>query len=308
MNNNFYWTVYKNLESELIDLSNSIHIDDKQLEVYSIKIAELILRTVVEIESLSKTLYFENGGEKSYDNNLFFDTDCLDLLEKKWLLSKKHVVVTAPNFYLTKNENKILTPLQKANKRGTSSSDWQKAFQAIKHDRVTSLPKANLKHLIRSLAALFVLNVFNNDIIINLNTDSEGTNFDNSLGSSVFSIKLHKHNGIHKYEEYSKRVDFDECLYLLKPTNETKDAVQQIIDEINDKINESTKTILIEQLSTQLSEIISNNTEEVNEKVRTIAEKIKLENMMKITKENGKRLSKTFDNLRYEAVLNKQQY
>lgn len=61
--NNYYWAVYKNLERELSDLSNLIHIDDKQLNVYSIKIAELLLRTVVEIESISKTLYFQNGGE-----------------------------------------------------------------------------------------------------------------------------------------------------------------------------------------------------------------------------------------------------
>ena len=44
MANNFYWTVYKNLEKELIELSNLIHIDDNQLDIYSIKIAELLLK------------------------------------------------------------------------------------------------------------------------------------------------------------------------------------------------------------------------------------------------------------------------
>lgn len=126
--NNFYWSIYKNLEKELVELSNVIHIDDNQLEIYSIKIAELLLRTAVEIESLSKTLYFKNGGNKEDDINLFFDTDCLDLLEQKWQLSKKKVQISATNFYFAQIENQILTPLKKANKRGTSSSDWQKAY------------------------------------------------------------------------------------------------------------------------------------------------------------------------------------
>ena len=29
---NIYWPVYKNLEKELVELSNQVHIDDKQLD------------------------------------------------------------------------------------------------------------------------------------------------------------------------------------------------------------------------------------------------------------------------------------
>ena len=86
--NNLYWSVYKNLEKELIELSNHIHIDDKQLNVYSMKIAELLLRTVVEVESLAKELYLCNDGSKGDDKDLYFDTDCLEFLRQKWNLSK----------------------------------------------------------------------------------------------------------------------------------------------------------------------------------------------------------------------------
>jgi hypothetical protein len=54
---NTYWPVYKNLEAEFNRLATYIHIDDNQLTTYSSKIADLILRTVVEIESLSKKMY-----------------------------------------------------------------------------------------------------------------------------------------------------------------------------------------------------------------------------------------------------------
>ena len=34
MSNNLYWSVYQNLEKELIELTNHIHVDDKQINVY----------------------------------------------------------------------------------------------------------------------------------------------------------------------------------------------------------------------------------------------------------------------------------
>ncbi|PKO98140.1 MAG: hypothetical protein CVU13_11505 [Bacteroidetes bacterium HGW-Bacteroidetes-8] len=307
MKNNFYWNVYKNLEKELVEMLNLIHIDDKQLEIYSIKIAELILRTAVEIESISKTLYFQNGGTKSDDINLFFDTDCIELLESKWVLSKKIVQVSAPNVDFRLPENMILTPLKKANKRGSSSSDWQKAYQAIKHNRETSLPKANLKHLVRALAALFVLNLYYRDNSYWLDKDSSGTKFDSSLGSSLFSIKLHVRDGISADIVYSKNADFDECIYILKPTDDTRTAVQQELKVLNEKTAERTKTNIIDQLSKQLKGIQISH-EEMPSTIRALAEKIKIENMQHVARENGLVLKKVFENLKYEAILNKNEY
>ena len=116
-----------------------------------------MIRTVVEIESISKELYFTNGGSKPNDKDLFFDTDCIDLLENKWQLSKKQVLISASNLYLELNENTILTPLKKANKRGSSSSEWLRAYQAIKHNRAQNLKSGNLKHLIRSLRGIVLI-------------------------------------------------------------------------------------------------------------------------------------------------------
>lgn len=306
--NNFYWTVYKNLEKELTALSDLIHIDDHQLDIYSIKIAELLLRTSVEIESISKALYFKNGGAKPDDINLFFDTDCLDLLENKWQLSKKQVQVSAHNFYFALPENQVLTPLKKANKRGTSSSDWQKAYQAVKHNRVTSLPKANLKHLIRAMAALYLLNIYFNDNSYLLEKDSSGVNFDRNIGSSIFSIKLHINHSISVGTDYSKNNDFDESTYLLKPTDETRNAVQQKLKELNDKTIERTQTNLLEQLTKKIEETQITNQEGISEKIKEMAEKIKTDNMIQVARENGQSLKSTFDGLRYEAVLNRHQY
>jgi hypothetical protein len=78
MNTNIYWPVYKNIESEFNNLMFNIHIDDNQLNVYSSKITDLILRSSAEIESLSKELYKLNGGTKSIEK-IKYDDDAIKL-------------------------------------------------------------------------------------------------------------------------------------------------------------------------------------------------------------------------------------
>ena len=74
-------------------------------------IADLLVRCAMEIEALSKELYWENGGTKVYDDlgvepQLFFDTDCLDYLNSIWDLSEKQVLVSSPRFNFERDERK----------------------------------------------------------------------------------------------------------------------------------------------------------------------------------------------------------
>lgn len=131
--NNLYWNIYRSLERELLDIADTIHIDDKQLSTYSMRIANLLVRTVIEIESISKELYFREGGvQPAQGNDLYFDTDCLALLENKWTLSKKVVMISSPMLYTIDPSNQRFTPLHKASRRGTSSSDWKKGISSSK--------------------------------------------------------------------------------------------------------------------------------------------------------------------------------
>jgi hypothetical protein len=289
MNNNLYWSVYKNLEREVSELANLIHFDDEQLKVYSIKISELLLRTVVEIESIVKELYFVNGGIKPDDKDLFFDTDCIELLETNWQLSKKKVFVSASNFYFILEDNKILTPLYKANKRSTSSADWQKAYQAVKHNRAKNLAKGNIKHLIRALAALFVLNVYYKKTIFSLDKDATGTNFDNSLGSSIFSIKVHVNRTISADSDYTKNIDFDECIYILKPTDETRTEMQSTLQSLYELTNKRTQENLMEEVIKKLAlaGLEITNQEEINAKVNSVSSQIITDIMTQVARENG---------------------
>lgn len=308
---NIFWNIYKNIERELIEISNIIHIDDNQLSVYSPKITELLIRTVVEVEAISKELYFKNGGDKANDNQLFFDTDCINFLEKKWLLSKKKVIVSAPNFYFSDENNRVLTPLKKANKRGSSSSKWLIAYQAVKHNRNNSLSKGNLKNLIKALAGLYVLNIYYKDLVYSLSRDSNGTNFDNSLGSSIFSVDIHKYTDITYDNEkedmpYKKSINYDSSVYIMEPTQKSKDDFKEqcslFISNFNKEIVDR-KLRKIENCIKQEQNIDEN-------KIQEILENIKSDKSIEEELFHEKRFSafEMFTNIEYQAVVNKQQY
>ena len=221
---NLFWSIYRNLENEVLNLAQLIHFDDNQLSVYSVRIADLLIRCSVEIEAISKELYELNGGNMNLtDNNgnkrdLYFDNDCLDFLEKLWRLSERQVIVSATDSFFIKDENKILTPLKRANKRGSSGSDWKKAYQAVKHNRTKDLEKANIKHLIRAIAALYLLNIYyKSDEPLLL--DNTCKLHDTSRGSNVFSIKTTV--CIPKFPEKKHELDSSEltATYIVKPTD-----------------------------------------------------------------------------------------
>ena len=201
--NNLYWSVYKNLEKELLETARHIHFCDDQLSVYSMRIADLLVRTCIEIEALSKELYKSLGGDmdpKEADGaqrTLYFDTDCLKLLEDNWIISKKEVMISCPDFYF--RNYRTLSPLNKSYKRGTSGSKWKQAYQAVKHDRYNNLKAGNIRNLIEAMAALYLLNIFYSD-----KTYSE-KGFDPGVGSSLFSVKIaNALSGIHVNMDDSK--------------------------------------------------------------------------------------------------------
>ena len=95
-------------------------------------------------------------------------------------------MVVAPFFNLTKDENTILKPLKDAHKR--QGTYWERAYQAVKHDRYSSLQKGNVKAFLQALAALYLLNIYyRNDSWVTKYRDIK--QLDYSLGSSIFMVK-----------------------------------------------------------------------------------------------------------------------
>ena len=198
-----FWQTYLNLEKELIEVSKYIFVTDEitkvekgvettcscksQLETFSPHIADLLVRCCVQIEAISKELYHDIGGEKPRGSNtIFFDEDCLKEIDIRWETHNKKVLVVAPYFNLTKEENRVLRPLKEAHKR--QGTYWERCYQAVKHDRYLSMPMGNVKALLHAMAALYLLNIYyRNDSWVVKYQDLRKQDF--SLGSSLFAVK-----------------------------------------------------------------------------------------------------------------------
>ena len=238
-----YWQVYKNLEREFQSLAETIFINDRQQDVYSMKIADLLIRTAIEIEALSKELYLLNGGDANIpDESMYFDTVCINHLNNLWNLDAKVAIVVSPDIYFEEVQNKTLRPLHHAHKRG--KCDWKKAYQDVKHNRMKRLDRGNIKHLLHGLAALFILNLYYKDEHITKLKESEKNHIDASFGSSLFCVRIHQTQGLNATGKYLKGQDFDECVYLQDYESETKQRAINAMLKFNEYLNNGTQAEL----------------------------------------------------------------
>ena len=298
------------MEKEVLLLSEDIHFSDDQIEVYSSKIGDLLVRTAIEVESLSKELFFANGGEHLADRDLYYDTDCLQLLEDKWLLSKKTIFLTSSYFYFEDNAYLMLTPLHKAFKRGTSSSKWQRAYQAVKHNRIKNLKKGNIGNLLQALGALYILNIYYRNANFETVADKDASDVDWGLGSEIFSVKVsHESGGVSNKEIYIKKPDYDECIYIVKHTEKTALAFLDVMHGVDKQINDYTRDAVIQIVNTKIkSGELATELESIKPSIQKLFDENRGIAISRVLEREKFSISKALKELRFEAVLNRQQF
>lgn len=245
-----FWQNYLSLEKEVIELSKFIFITDEkivnkngiehrepcdsQLETFSPHIADLLVRCCVQIEAISKELYFEIGGEGTKqrgDSSIRFDEDCLKEIDKKWNTHNKRVLVVAPFFNLTKEENKILRPLNNAHKsKGTC---WSRAYQALKHDRYSCLYMGTVKAFLQGLAALYLLNLYYRKDTMTTNYNAINKK-DYSMGSAIFSVMP----PVAKQVWYGNNPQESESPYVVTYNEDAYKRIEKIQKDENKALNE----------------------------------------------------------------------
>ncbi len=240
---NTYWPVYKKIEESTLKVAEMIQFNDEQLKVYSSFIGDLIVRCAIEIESISKDLYAKLGGNPKvldtntgHDRNPYFDTDCIALLVSKWKVDKKKIQIVNPNMHFGKDFS-VLTPLHKSHRRGTSGSNWKKAYQAIKHNRSKEIKSANIENLLNALGALYILNLYYKDDSYWKDKPIKGRKpFQNN--SDIFHPFIHDALSIELLGDYfgaKESTEKQECLYVKKFTNESFFVLCSILFEADYK-------------------------------------------------------------------------
>ena len=189
-------------------------------------------------------------------------------------------------------------------RRGTSSSDWNKAYQAVKHNRVKDLSKGNIKHLLHGLSALYLLNLYYNDKKIENIPEKDRNSINRGFGSSLFSVKIHKVNGLNAEGKYIKNSDYDECVYIEDHEKESKERAIKAIVAMNDYINKGMEKRLVELIKEKASKGMPISQEWIEEVKPTLLHQILPIKDYKLAKQ----INDDLHNIHYDIVLNKHQY
>ena len=127
---------------------------------------------------------------------------------------------------------------------------------------------------------------------------------DRSFGSSLFAIKLHSISGLSVDGTYNKKVDYDECTYIIDYEPNSKDRAINAMKEMNDYINNQA-LLELERLMREKAANGKIPTQEWVDQMRSQA----IKNALPIKDYKlGKRFTDGLNGLLFNAVLNKQQY
>ena len=152
-----FFQIYQSLEKELLGMTDYIHFSENNLDVYSVKLANFILRANVESESLLKQLFKRTEHYKGLtqkEKNLELENNTYTEVNEVYKLEKKTIYIASEIFYFQDKYSEPFIPF-KYKKNG---KDSHKIYNSIKHDKVNNLKKADLETAINMLGTLFILN------------------------------------------------------------------------------------------------------------------------------------------------------
>jgi hypothetical protein len=178
------WKMYLQLENEMIDFLDYVPLDDKHLEVYSLKLIAIILQAGPEVISgfdvaignLNKYFQITGANELQSDLDALWKDEERLRAEKKSLSFKRYYDFLEKHCYAKPSKalveccNKPSSALIEVKESSyvfgplaTQSPEWWDVYNRLKHDKYTNLKKATLKIALDSLGALFWIQSLNMD-------------------------------------------------------------------------------------------------------------------------------------------------
>lgn len=191
----------------------TISFDKKQKNVYSPRIAELIVRIGMQIESVAQRIYTRekpNGGKVNYRTAIKF-------FNKKWNLQEKGIVIITDNIkssdkqlYLTPFKNETYKESYIGDKIYYASKDaptefkgdiptkerikayqWENAYNNLKHNFYESIERyGTVINLITIASVLYILDIYwsPNSFVLEMGTNRGGKLDDFCNKSSIFAV------------------------------------------------------------------------------------------------------------------------
>ena len=132
-------------------------------------------------------------------------------MEEHWKISKKAIFIDSPHFHFKEIFKPILCPFEYEN---DTEDDYYSIYNAIKHERVKNLSKANIYTLIRVLGALYILNLYYYNEKVYLKDDKYGETIDRMKYSKIFSYYVAPCEDIMLLDS-QKSINPENCIYKI---------------------------------------------------------------------------------------------
>jgi hypothetical protein len=158
VNPHHYTRAFFILQTDIINLFEYIEPSDINLQTYSYKIHELLIRTCIEVEANFKAILRENIYTPVFKTG---NKTGQPRTEEYWKIGDylkvnrtHHLQDYVVGFPFWRGERCKVQPFFNWEKQPLS---WYQAYNECKHDRDRKFEKANFENLINAFAALFVL-------------------------------------------------------------------------------------------------------------------------------------------------------
>jgi hypothetical protein len=163
----YNWAAYKAIEEDMLRVAEYIPLETRQYEVYSFKLADIILRNCSHIDSLlkdairnqdlsdhpnqNKITQYRSIAQKSKSGMLKI-TAYIEIFSDYWNLAPIEVTI--------RRNNDVKRPFEKFNnlKLDDKIPTWWQAHNKLKHDFYSEIEEGTLENALLSLSALFILN------------------------------------------------------------------------------------------------------------------------------------------------------
>lgn len=149
-----------------------------------------------------------------------------------------------------------------------------------------------------------MLNIYFNDLSYTLDTIALVSDFDSTQGSDIFSIKVHPCHRISSTGQYDKSEDFDECTYLIKPTERSKNNLRDLYNRMSSDLHKEVASKVTNDLLQSPNKLANLETAGLMDLVFRYNHELK----PKVDSRYDMKLARELKNVRFEAVLNKSQF
>ena len=147
-----YWNHYLILEEDFIKTNRYVDLDESNFKVYSVEFLKQLQAICSEVEALFKEISGITAIKGTFTINdyakfiLSKDSWMSDIVEKNINIKRKDIRLTP---FKNWDEN-----------RASKSLSWWKDYNSVKHNRIINYKKANLKNVLDSLSALYLLEMY----------------------------------------------------------------------------------------------------------------------------------------------------